>query len=120
MRLLVNMANGQTHRFTEVDEVLDLFRTSESHVRGLTLVDPDGVHHALPRPAVEGHVRWGVRHVFHRDESGRIVGDEIACYAAGVRICLLLYRGRRPKMAVTTLERTGTPVLLADVDVEAR
>lgn len=115
MPLVVNLDTGETRTFDlEAEESAiewaRLKASSPGSIRAVS-VKTDRTLHALTRPR-EGFssLRWDGELVYHRNGSGRIIGERATLYVDGMTMSILAYRSRRPQMVKYTLEKSGAPV----------
>ena len=117
--LRVNMADGRTERFAlEHPDDRARWRSlcgDPSEIRGIAFV-VDHHQYVIPTPRKFSSLRFDAALVRHRDGSGDIVAFKISIYADDVRAELTVYRGNRPRMARFTLERSGRPVYIPNLD----
>lgn len=119
MPLLVNLNNGETRTFDlekdkDAKDWAELKLTGHEKIRGVS-VKLGPVLHVLPMPRDRfSQLRWDGELIFHRDGSGRVIGERATLYVDELAASILAYRGKRPQMVKYTLERTGRPVFQAD------
>lgn len=107
--LRVNLADGTTLKFDLEDprdrqawDETKIVRASE--IRGLSFIVA-GVNYVLPRPTSFQNISFDAEAVYHRDSSGRLIGDRLRLEADGARVECLVYRGKDPKMAKVVLSK---------------
>lgn len=119
MPLVVNLSDGRTETFdleTDVDATswAALKAHSPASIRAVS-IKVEAVLHVLPLPKdAFSSLRWDGELIYHRDGTGKIVGERVTLYADGLAASILAYRGRRPQMVRYTLEKSGTPVFIPE------
>lgn len=117
--LRVNLSDGRTESFDldapEDRERWHALRAHTDQITGVSFV-VDRHHYAFPFPRKFANVRLDAQPIEHRNGKGAVVGYVITAYADNVRAELVVYRGKRPRMARFTLERAGRPVFIPSLD----